>query len=320
VTARGQSGPRATHSLRPPPVRGGERHMVPDPPQQAANPVPPGPPTATAVREKVRVRFRKGGDLRLVSHRDLMKCFERMFRRAGLPVAATKGFNPRPRMVFALSLALGIVGRQEVVELELDAPLAPEVVHDALARQAPPGLEILSVRHLDTRLSGQPRRVCYCVPLSPRYLSGLPERVQSLLAAPGCWVERTRPQARRFDLRPFLRDLRLSADSLEIDLWVTPGGTARPDEVLDLLGLAGLRAEGVVLERALLELHDESPNPGPGPPYLPSPPPNPPPPVGGGQGGGRKAGRGAGPGPGREPAEVAPRPTPLVPGPLSFED
>jgi len=279
----------------------------------------------------VRVRFRKGGDLRLVSHRDLMKCFERMFRRAGLPVAATRGFNPRPRLVFSLALALGIVGRQEVVELELDAALAPEAVHEALARQAPPGLEILSVRRIDTRLSGQPRRVCYRVPLSPRYLAGLPERIQSLLAAPACWIERTRPHSRRFDLRRFLRDLRLlnvadpdpasggrqppeasawrfpqGADAprspdecrprfLEIDLWVTPGGTARPEEVLDLLGLAGLRDEGAVLERTLLELHDESPNPGPVPLAV------------------------AGPGPEAEPAEDAPCPTPLVPGPLSFD-
>src|SRR5439155_22590623 len=147
-----QCGPRAAHPLRPPRTRGGERHMVPDPPQQAAPPAPPGSPTATAVREKVRVRFRKGGDLRLVSHRDLMKCFERMFRRAGLPVAATRGFNPRPRMVFSLSLELGIVGLQEVVELELDAPLAPADVHTALARQASPGLGILSVRIILYRL------------------------------------------------------------------------------------------------------------------------------------------------------------------------
>jgi radical SAM-linked protein len=272
----------------------------------------------------VRVRFRKGGDLRLVSHRDLMKCFERMFRRAGLPVAATKGFNPHPRLVFPLSLALGVVGLQEVAELELDAPLAPEAVHDALARQAPPGLEILSVRRIDARLGGRPRRVCYRVPLSPRHLPGLPERVRSLLAAPECWVERTRPQSRRFDLRPYLRDLRLLTEqdlasrgrqppeglrhspradapgsppshSLEIDLWVTPGGTARPEEVLDLLGLAGLRDEGAVLERTLLELHDESPNPGPVPLAV------------------------AGPGPGAEPAEDAPRPTSLVPGPMSFD-
>ena len=51
---------------------------------------------------KVRIRFRKGGDLRLVSHHDLMRVFERMLRRADLPFHSTSGFNPKPRLVFAL--------------------------------------------------------------------------------------------------------------------------------------------------------------------------------------------------------------------------
>jgi radical SAM-linked protein len=242
----------------------------------------------------VRVRFRKDGDLRLVSHRDLMKCFERMFRRAALPVAATRGFNPRPRLVFPLSLALGVVGLQEVAEIELDAPLDPEAIHAALARQAPPGLLILSVHRIDARLSGQPRRVCYRLPLPPSALPGLPERLQALRAAPECWVERVRPQPRRLDLRPYLHELRLSEDSLEMYLWVTPGGTARPGEVLAQLGLIDILDAGAVLERTLLELHDELPNPGPVPPAV------------------------AGPGPQDEPAEDAP-PTLLVPGPMSFD-
>ena len=53
-----------------------------------------------------------------MSHHDLMRCFERMLRRAALPFHSTAGFNPKPRLVFALSLALGIVGCEEVVELE----------------------------------------------------------------------------------------------------------------------------------------------------------------------------------------------------------
>jgi hypothetical protein len=44
---------------------------------------------------------------------------------------------------------------------------------------------------------------------------------------------------------------------LEVGLWLTPAGTARPDEVLTLLGLADLLDAGVVLERTRLELHDE---------------------------------------------------------------
>ena len=100
---------------------------------------------------KVRIRFRKAGDLRLVSHHDLMRIFERMLRRAGLPFRSTSGFNPRPRLIFALSLALGIIGCNEVADLELDADLPADEVRDRLSRQVPPGLEILDVCRIDPR-------------------------------------------------------------------------------------------------------------------------------------------------------------------------
>ena len=186
-----------------------------------------------------------------------MRCFERMLRRAALPFHSTEGFNPRPRMVFALSLALGIVGCEEVVELELDAELPPEAVHERLARQAPPGLEILSVRRIDRKTSAHVRRVCYRLALPGGRAAELADRIASLLAVPHCWFERTRPQPRRVDLRPYLRRLRLADDSLEIDLWVTPNGTARPEEVLDVVGLGDLLEAGSVLERTTLELADE---------------------------------------------------------------
>src|SRR6516225_7516035 len=116
--------------------------MAPDP--TTAPPArPPGP------RDKVRIRFRKDGPLRLLSHHDLMRTFERMLRRADLPFRRTQGFHPKPRLVFALSLPLGVVGRDEVVELELDQELPPEEIHDRLARQAPAGLSVTSVRRID---------------------------------------------------------------------------------------------------------------------------------------------------------------------------
>src|SRR6202047_1078281 len=83
------------------------------------------PPALITPRSKYRLRFRKDGDLRLVSHHDLMHVFERMLRRAELPIAHTQGFHPQPRMVFALSLALGIGGANEVLELELTGSLDP---------------------------------------------------------------------------------------------------------------------------------------------------------------------------------------------------
>src|SRR5215468_2804957 len=119
------------------------------------------------VRDKVRIRFRKGGDLRLVSHHDLMRCFERMLRRAALPFHSTEGFNPKPRLVFALTLPLGVVGCEEVVELELDAELPLEELHTRLAQQAPAGLEILRVQRIDRKTAGHVQQVTYRVAVPP---------------------------------------------------------------------------------------------------------------------------------------------------------
>jgi hypothetical protein len=136
-------------------------HTVNAPSSEAGVP----PARVPAPRFKYRLRFRKGGALRLVSHHDLMHVFERMLRRAELPIAHTQGFHPQPRMVFALSLALGIAGTNEVLELELIESLEPENLQARLAGQAPPGLEILSVRRLEGKSSSQVRRAFYRLPL-----------------------------------------------------------------------------------------------------------------------------------------------------------
>ncbi|HBO42708.1 MAG TPA: hypothetical protein DD670_01970 [Planctomycetaceae bacterium] len=62
------------------------------------------------VRQRVRIRFSKQGDLRLIGHRDLVRVMERLFRRAELPLGMSQGFHPKPRMSFPTALALGIGG------------------------------------------------------------------------------------------------------------------------------------------------------------------------------------------------------------------
>lgn len=210
-------------------------------------------------RDKFRIRFRKSGDLRLLSHHDLMRAFERMLRRAALPFRSTEGFHPHPRLVFALSLPLGVAGLQEVVELELNEPIPPDDVLSRLAAQAPDGLEFLSIRRIPSNVTAQVCRAIYRVPVPPERVPQLTESCAQLLARSECPVERSRPQPRRVDIRPYLLDLRVAEGTLEIELRVTPTGAARADEVLALLGLTDLLDAGAVVERAVLELEDEIP-------------------------------------------------------------
>jgi radical SAM-linked protein len=267
-----------------------------------ASDLPQTEPLSVAQRpracDKARIRFSKGGDLRLVSHRDLLKCFERVLRRAELPVHHSQGFHPMPRMVFALSLGLGIIGSSEVLELEFDEPIEPDDLQQRLSAQMPPGLQILAVKRIPVKASAQVRRAGYRVTVPDERLAEIVPRIDALLATPEVWVERTRPSARRFDLRPLLSDLGLNHHTIEMLLWVTPTGAARPDEVLTLLGLRDLVENGVPLERHILELHDETHDPGPVPEvHATSPSATAP----------------------RETADKTVRPTALVAGPMNFD-
>jgi radical SAM-linked protein len=256
--------------------------------------------------DKVRIRFRKAGDLRLVSHHDLMRCFERMLRRAAIPFHSTGGFNPKPRLVFALSLALGIVGSEEVLELELDQPVPPEEIARQLREQAPRGLTILDVRPIPPKTTAHVRRVGYRVAVPVGQTAALADRAAALLAQGEVWVERERPQRRRINIRPYLDAIRVGADSLEMDLWVTPNGTARPDEVLVLLGLGGLLSEGAILERFRIEIEDEVGAPAPAiPPAAPVSESR--------EIDSQPAGKG-----GRKSAAADQGPHPLIPGPLDY--
>jgi len=68
---------------------------------------------------RIRIRFTKTGDLRWIGHMDLARLWERLVRKAGLAIALTEGFHPKPKISCPSALALGIEGLDEAVELEL---------------------------------------------------------------------------------------------------------------------------------------------------------------------------------------------------------
>lgn len=229
--------------------------MAFDQPQvNGTQPADPGPSS----RFKVRIRFQKAGDLRFLSHHDLMHCFERMLRRCELPFKVSQGFHPMPRMVFALSLALGIAGNAEVLELELEQPMPADEIRRRLVAQAPAGMEIIDVCLIDPKVRAQVRRAFYRVAVPAERQTDVAGRIAGVLDSPTCRVQRSRPQPRQVEIRPYLDDLRLEDGYLNMVFWVTPTGTARPDDLWPLLGLEDVIAAGALVERTKLELHDEA--------------------------------------------------------------
>ncbi len=208
--------------------------------------------------DKLRLRFAKTGTLRLLSHHDLMRCLERMLRRADLPFKSSAGFHPIPRIVFALSLPLGVAGLNEVVELEFTRPVDSDDALGRMSREAPVGLAFHKADVVPMKATAMPRRVEYRMEVPPDRVADVEEAGRELLASPTIWVERIRPAPKRLNIRPYLRNLSPANGSLLLDLWVTNTGTARAEELLRLLGIHDLLEAGPVLERTWIALRDEA--------------------------------------------------------------
>ncbi|MBH8553127.1 TIGR03960 family B12-binding radical SAM protein [Nostocaceae cyanobacterium CENA357] len=106
----------------------------------------------TTKAQRLRVWFGKQGNMALLSHLDLMRLFDRVLRRAGLPVAFTGGFHPTPRISVANALALGITSSGEIVDFELTQPVAIDNFRELLARELPTDIPIYNVVQLDLKV------------------------------------------------------------------------------------------------------------------------------------------------------------------------
>ena len=220
--------------------------------------------TKATIQQRLRITFAKGEEIKYISHLDLMRLWERTLRRARVPVAYSRGFNPRPKIAFAAPLPVGFTSRGEVMDVVLERHISPYNFAKSLVPHLPPGLEVLSVEEVYPKLpslQSQVRSAEYRVTVSregsQEEMEGelLAERVRQLLSAEELLRQR---RAKDYDLRPLIEDLWIEGNEgggwvLGMRLRAGDHGTGRPDEVLDALGL-GEEPYGVRRERLLFGL------------------------------------------------------------------
>src|SRR5512139_3345190 len=98
---------------------------------------------------RIRIIFSKTDAMRFTGHLDLHRTWERLVRRAGLPLAYTQGYSPHPRINLASALPLGFTSDCEVVDIWLEVEMPSGEVRLALTQAAPPGISILDVTPVD---------------------------------------------------------------------------------------------------------------------------------------------------------------------------
>lgn len=187
---------------------------------------------------RLRITYRTRRALAYVSVLDMGRIWERSLRRAGAPVKYSQGFNPRPKLQFALPLPVGCAGDAEWLDVWLDEAWTPEQLLAALQGKTPEDLQVRAVEVVPFNATAPAeliRAAEYRVWLNEVAPEEVATRCAALFAAES--LPRTRGD-KRYDLRPLIEALAPCPEGVWMRLSARPGATGRPDEVMAELGLA----------------------------------------------------------------------------------
>lgn len=197
--------------------------------------------------QRLRIQFIKNPAMRFTGHLDLHRAWERAFRRAGLPLAYSQGFNPHPRINLAAALPLGFTSECEIADVWLDPERSLAEIERRLASALPPGITLTALEQTALNLPAlqtQVEAAEYVITI----LDPLPDmsaRLEALLAAPNLPRQR---RGKTYDLRRLIIKVDLipadddGNERLKVLLSARESATGRPEEVVAALGADPLAA------------------------------------------------------------------------------
>lgn len=214
-------------------------------------------------RIKVRIKFSKHGALKFIGHLDMMRYFQKAFRRAEIDVAYTEGFSPHPVMSFAAPLGVGLESDGEYLDVELYTMESTQDIKKRLNEQMAEGMEVLSVVVLPEKTGSAMAAVAaagYYIAFRNEFVppGGWRAAIEKFLARERILVEKqTKKSVQEIDLKPAVYDFRLSSyrekDCLYLLVNASSAGNIKPAMVIEAL----CSKEGLPFDRADLTITRE---------------------------------------------------------------
>ncbi len=195
-------------------------------------------------KQRLRIRFTRDETLKYIGHLDMAHTWQRIVRRANLPLAYSEGFNPQPRMSFAAALPVGCTSDHEEMDMVLSPACAIDEVKAQLDRALPPGMKVISIEEMPLNAPALQMQLIAAefeiTVEGEKVIGPLAERVAQFLAATDVMRDR---RGKVYNLRPLVQALAIEparadrAVVIRSRLQADAKGTGRPDELALVLGL-----------------------------------------------------------------------------------
>ena len=177
--------------------------------------------TQELIQRRLRMRFSKTGNIRYLSHLELINLFTRAVQRAGVPILYSQGFHPHPRFSFATATSVGVESQAEYLDMFV-GDIGPDEALCCLNQVLPDGISILEATEVTLKaesLSPLIEATRYRITL-PGYDPELLQKQSVQFMAQDSWVlvRQKKGQQQTIDLRQETRELSTYANHLELTI------------------------------------------------------------------------------------------------------
>ncbi|MCR5686739.1 MAG: TIGR03936 family radical SAM-associated protein [Lachnospiraceae bacterium] len=188
---------------------------------------------------KVRIRFSKKGALVYIGHLDVMRYFQKLFRRASIPVEYSAGFSPHQLLSFTPPLPLGMESDGEYADVELTGPVASEEALRRLRAASVPEIEIHSFKALPEKCENAMASVAaseYTVRFSASPDINLKEAVASFTAKKEVLIlKKTKKSEKEIDLRPLVYSIGCCEECIRMLISSGSSDNIKPELVINAI-------------------------------------------------------------------------------------
>ncbi len=202
---------------------------------------------------RLRAEYSVGSDLRFLSTLDMMKLMARALRRARIPFALSEGFNPHIRLSLGTVLPVGLWGKREYFDLELEQEMSCSEFVEKMNLTLPPDVKIIACIQIAATIPALMNSInCACYSFVVRKPVEEMEQWKDIVLQRDDLIVKSRGKKKDLDknLRPGILKIEVNRwqNFAIIDIWGSIGEplNVRYDELTELLVLTGINKEDIL--------------------------------------------------------------------------
>lgn len=190
---------------------------------------------------KARIKFRKYGAMKFIGHLDVMRFFQKVMRRADIPIAFTGGFSPHMIMSFANPLGVGVTSDGEYFDIELTEEIDMQASVKRMNETVVEGIEIINM----VPISDDKKQTGMSIVAAADYLSSMKsgefpqdwkEKAEAFMNQPCISiVKKTKKSEKEVDIKPMIYQFEVRDDSVYMLVATGSVENLKPELVMQAL-------------------------------------------------------------------------------------